>query len=101
MGQILRRLFLRCRCGVVGEDEGRDVSVVVEDVINEAGFGFGVFDVVRSDIEREAFSVVEGYSAGEFVFEFVVESVLSFVRLEAVVFLTLGKENEVAWVPEV
>jgi len=73
----------------------------VEYVIDEAGFGFGVFDVVCFDGEREAFGVVEGDGAGEFVFEFVVEGVLSFVRFEAVVFLALGEEDEVAWVAEV
>ena len=86
---------------VVGEDEGEDVPVAVEDVVYEAGFGFGVFDVTISDIICEAFGVVEGDGAGEFVFEFVVEGVLSFVPFEAVVFLALGKEDEVAWVPEV
>jgi len=86
---------------VVGEDEGEDVPVAVEDVIDENVFGFGVFDVVRSDVEGEAFGVVEGDGAGEFVFEFVVEGVLSFVRFEAVVLLALGEEDEVAWVAEV
>jgi len=86
---------------VIGENEGEDVSLVMEYVINEAGFGFGVFDVTISDIICKAFGVVEGDSAGEFVFEFVVESVLSFVRLEAVMFLALGEKDEVAWIAEV
>jgi len=80
---------------VVREDEGEKVSVAVEDVVNEAGFGFCVFDIVCSDGVCEAFGVVEGDGAGEFVFEFVVERVLLFVAFEAVVFLSLGEEDEV------
>ena len=86
---------------MVGEDEGEDVPVAVEDVVNEAGFGFGVFDVVGSDGVCEAFGVVEGDGAGEFVLELVVERVLLFVAFEAVVFLSLGEEDEVTWVAEV
>ena len=86
---------------MVGEDEWKDIPVAVEDVVNEAGFGFGVFDVVCSDGVCEAFGVVEGDGAGELVFEFVVERVLLFVAIEAVVFLALGEEDEVAWVAEV
>ena len=86
---------------VVGEDEGEDVPVAVEDVVNEAGFGFCVFDIVCSDSICEAFGVVEGDGAGEFVLEFVVERVLLFVAFEAVVFLSLGEEDEVTWVAEI
>ena len=86
---------------VVGEDEGEDASVAVDDVVDEAGLGFCVFDLVCSDGECEAFGVVEGDGAGEFVLEFVVERVLLLVAFEAVVFLSSGEENEVAWIAEV
>jgi len=36
--------------GMVGEDEGEDVSVAVEDVVDEAGFGFRVFNVAVTDV---------------------------------------------------
>jgi hypothetical protein len=86
---------------VVGEDEPKDLPLVVEDVVNEARFGFGVFNVVFSHGECEVFGVVEGDGAGAIVFKFGIERVLMFVVFEAMVFLSLREENEVAWVPDI
>jgi hypothetical protein len=84
---------------LVGEDEPKDLPLVVEDVVNEARFGCGIFNVVFSHGECEAFGVVEDNGAGELVFKFAIERVLMFVVFEVVVFLSLREENDVAWVP--
>jgi len=86
---------------MVGKNERKHVSFVVKDVIYEASFRFGVFDIIYSDRICKAFGVVESDGSCEFVLKFVVKRVLLFVSFEAVVFLSLGEENEVTWIAEV